>query len=345
MKKFREILFYTFLFILVVGTGLLAGRHISNLTKPLSDEEKQLIAEKRADEERQKENIRLEKELQKQKDRADYIAALSSFGPIIKIQPIDVRFEDAKALALLDNQETTGLQVGQPVVLYDDENYALPLGGMIQSFNQNEGKRKVVIKLPEGTNTEYLSPHVGVILQETVASQRIPLSAIAQNKNGENFIWLATVNNDGKYVLSQKPININIYDEEFFEATQNDIEAAQLIIINPDKYIRADKEYNLFVSELNAPLHNPTKQALIDYELYRLEQDQLVMTQRAEDCFNGVEEPQQGSITLADGSTENSTLTSCNAGAGTDDVMLRVFQSLTTPQNSGSACGTSACGQ
>jgi len=316
------------------------GRHISNLNEPLTLEEQKAVEKKRAEKLALKEQKRLERELEKIKDKADYVATPSSYGPFIKVQKIDVQYDGDEAIAMVEKDIATDINEKQRVVLYDkeDKNVAMPLGGVVKYINNENGKRKVVITLPEGTNTEFLSRTVGVITLQTISSQRFPLSALMKNKEGKSIIWIARQDENDQYQMEAHRIEKADENGVFFTPKERTVGPYDLVINNPDKFIRADKSYDLFITEMDTPTLNPIDQAKVDFDVYIFETRQAQLIQAAEDCANG--RPKDGVTTIADGST--SSTSACGATPSEDDIMFQIFQSLTTP-NSGS--GTGACGQ
>lgn len=321
------------------------GRHISNLNAPLTAEEQRVVEQKRAEKEAIKEQKRLERELKKIKDKADYVAAPSSYGPFIKVQKINVQYDIDEATALADKNIAKDIRQKQRVVLYDKENknIAMPLGGVVKYTNNENGKRKVVITLPEGTNTEYLSDTVGVITLQTINSQRFPLSSLTKNKEGESIIWIARQNENNQYQMHAHKIEKADENGVFFIPKERSVGPYDLVINNPDKFISADKNYDLFITEMDTPTLNPIDQAKVDFDVYIFETRQAQLIQNAQDCANG--RPKDGVATMADGST--SSTGSCGSTTPSeDDIMFQIFQSLTTPNSgSGSSTGTGACGQ
>jgi len=336
---------------MVTYGGLLVGRHISNLNAPLSPQEQRILEQKRAEKLASKEKKRLEKELKKIKDKADYIAAPSSYGPFIKVQKVKVKYNGDEATAMIEKELATDIKAKQRVILYDKKNKdtAMPLGGVVQSNNSKDGKRKVVIALPDGTNTDYLSDTVGVITLQTINSQRFPLSALKENKEGDSIIWLArqTHAQNGKIQFKMEAHRIEKADKngQFFTPKERTVGPYDLVVTNPDKFIRADNNYDLFVTKLDTPTLNPIDQAKVDFDVYVFETRQAQLIQAAEDCANG--RPKDGSTTLVDGST--SVIKTCGANPNQNDVMFNVFQSLkeTNSRPGSGACSqtASSCGQ
>lgn len=309
--------------------GLLAGRHISNITQPKSAEKIAQLEEERALKEQERKEKRLEKELTKQKDKADYIAAPSSYGPFIKTQKIDVVYGDDNATALIEKDQAQNIKIKQDVILYDTENNVMPLGGIVHHINNEDGKRKITIQLPKGTNTKFLANKVGVITKETIVSQRIPLSALTKNEEGENIVWLASPTENKKVKLQSKRVEISDQNETFFLPVNNDIGPYVLIINNPDKFIRREKEYALYTTQIIEPVLNPIDQARIDFDTYIFEARQAELHQIAEDCVNGIRRPQTGDTSLPDGTTGGGA--ACGATRDENDIMFEIFKSLTTP--------------
>lgn len=287
---------------------------------------------------------------------ADYLAAVPSFGPLIKTQEITVTYQGDTATGTLTDDQAAPIQRGQAVILYDKEGFTLPLGGKVERIQPLEGITQgynIHITLPEGTQTQYLLTEPDIIIQETTASKRLPLTAIQTDEDGISYIWIASPKSKDsdkkttKMGIRRQNIKAGLSDTLYFEEAGHIIEAFDFVLLNPDSKIRANREYNIFMTDINAPLHNPIRQAWIDYELYKLEKQQAELTQIAEDCRNGKGSPrtaQQGDVTLPDGSTTPSAGSCGNTSGGTDP--FTIFNAIINGNASGaSACGTASCGQ
>jgi len=278
----------------------------------------------------------------------DYVASLPTFGPLIRTQPIQVEYQIDQALATLPNDQAEEIEIGQPVILFDNEEYILPLGGAVNNIEENDQETTITVKLPEGTHIEYLSPHMEVITMETMAAKRVPMSALQKSKTDQDYVWIVDESEDGtpKATLKRAYVDVGLKNEDFFIEGGDDIESFTYVVLNPDDNIEPDKEYSILKTEISGPLHNPIRQAWIDYELFRLDAQQAELTQIAEDCRNGrkslVLSP--GALTLEDG-----TQTGSGCGQTTVSPALQQFQIFNSLVNGGgdsSNCASSAaCGQ
>lgn len=315
------------------------------MNQPLTLEEQKATEQKRVEKLEAKEQKRLDRELKKIKNKADYVAVPSSYGPFIKVQKINVTFGNDQATALIEKNLAKDITAKQSVILYDkeDKNMAMPLGGVVKYTNNENGKSKIIIDLPRGTNTEFLSDIVGVITLQTINSQRLPLSALTKNKDNESIVWLARQNDDKKFKIEHHKIDKAQDNGKFFTPKQHTIGPYDLIITNPDKFIRTDQDYQVFVTKMDTPTLNPIDQARVDFDVYLFESRQAQLIQSAEDCANG--RPKDGLTSLPDGST--STASACGATTNENDIMFQIFQSLTTPNNGteGNGVNQGACGQ
>lgn len=312
----------------VVFGGLAVGKYMSVRNQPLSEAE---IAAEQA------------KETQQEFEEADYVVSPPTFGPIIQTLSLDVIYEDDQAFAFVSNEEAKIIEVRRSVILYDQEDYVLPLGGTVSSIEQTEtGQNKVTISLPEQTNTELLAGNVDIITLETVASKRLPLSAL-QKENGQHFVWTPRYNQESNEItLSRLHIKVGLSDEEYFVENGEKIDSHTPIVINPDNKTKADKAYSIFATEIAGSLHNPIRQAWIDYELYRLEQEQKELNQIAEDCKNGKKSLifKPGAATNPDGSM---AMPGCNQQRDPNKPLdpMQIFNSLVNSGTS-SGCGNSS---
>lgn len=332
MKNIRKILTYCLILLIIIGGGILTGRHLSSLSDTAYTDKENLALEK------EKQQKAFEKKLKK----ADYVVAPPHFGPLIKSQDINVTYNGETAYGYLPLADAANTNTGQDVILFDTEDYVLPLGAKISNVetDENTNQSKITIKLPEGTKTEFLSPNLSIITLETKISKRIPLSALNTDSSGENYIWMAKPNEQNKIEkLTRQTIQKGLVGDEYFEETTNRVDTYDLIVINPDDKISSDKKYDLVAIELNAPIQNPIETAWTNFELNRLNEQQDRLNKIADDCRNGVYTPTDPSTEISTGFTNSG---SC--GGSTTDP-LAIFNSLTNNagSNGGSACGS--CGQ
>lgn len=281
-----------------------------------------------------------EKDVQTEPIDSNYIAVNPSFGPLIVTVNLPVTFEEEQATGFIPNNKPENndqrISVGQDVVLYDRNDFPQPLGGKVSKINNQEEQVQIVVDLPKGTDTSLLSPYVDIITLETKASKRLPKTAIMRDENDQAFVWRAfpDFEFEDAYKLSRLDINVGRGDQDFFEEAGFKIKSDDLVIVNPNDEIKAEVAYTLNVSELNAYLHNPIRQAWITLELDRLEEQQIRMIREAEECAaraqiaNADQEPQLGSQTT----TNSNQSSSCAGGAvfedyeGTDPFLI--FQNL-----------------
>ena len=327
MKSSKKYLIFGLALILAIATGIVAKEKLSTPIPPLTAEEKT-------------------------KQEADYLAIHPHFGPLVQTQKIKVTFDDEKDLATgsLNSEDLEKIRTKQKVVLYDREDITLPLGGEVSHIDKTTNT--ITITLPEGTNTSYLAAELDIIIRETVGSKRLPLSALQTDKNGETYVWIAKQNEEqNQFQVQRQTITKGLHDSNYFEEDGHTIQAYDLVILNPNKKIRSDKNYNVVFTEFSAPLHNPIHQAWVDYEVYRLEEEQRIMAKQAEDCFNGVSAPAIPDSPEAGAATVPGSVASRNcAGGNTPDDPLHVFNSLMkiinegTIEGGGSACGSCGAG-
>ncbi len=293
----------------------------------------------------------IEQENREAFERADYIAAPPTFGPIIKTIPLDVEFQKNQAVGFLSLESFSQIKHRQDVILFDKEAYVLPLGGEIIGIEPNDDtdQQKITIQLPEETNTEFLASTVEIITLETLASKRISLEALQQDTNKKDFVWIAYNEEENATAFNKVRrlyIEIGQSDRDYFEENGHKIESFDPIIINPDDKIKSDKKYDIFATEIAGPMHNPIRQALIDYEVFRLEAQQEELQKIADDCANGKKALilKPGALTLSDGTQTGS---GCGQASNAPTDPMAIFKALTSGNDSsGSGCASStACGQ
>lgn len=250
---------------------------------------------------------------------ADYLAAPPHFGPLVQRQTISVEFINNIASGTLDPAaDIKTIRIGQDVILYDKAERTLPLGGSVTAINTEDNE--ITMTLPEDTVTEKLLDRVDIITLETSASKRLPLSVLQTDDNSEHYVWIAVKKDDeeNKYQLRRQVINKGLSDHNYFEENGYVLKSDSLVILDPDTNIKTDVLYDIKITKLNAPLHNPIKQAWIDYELYRLAKSQEQLLEIAEACDNGTyKSPQSDEPTKGDASVPGGTINgSCGGGTG-----------------------------
>ena len=330
MKQLRQFATITVLFVVLILIGLLArnyleGTDLSSVSTPVKTTE---------------DDQRLFK-------KADYIAALPHFGPLIHTQDISVTYADGKAMATLDNAEDSKIRGGQKVILFNQKHEILPLAGKVEIVDGEH----IIIALPEETDTALLSPDLQVITLKTVGTKRIPIDATLQDDEGKTYVWIAESgeNRHSKRIVKKQFVDTNLKDDHYLDPGFS-INAMDWVILNPDDKLSADKKYRIAETKLDAPLHDPVRQAWGEFELRRLEDQQEELLQRYLNCKNGVpntyEDVAQGTASLPDGSTSSS----CGASEEILNDPVAIFNSLINNldnANGDSACGnvSSACSQ
>lgn len=263
-------------------------------------------------------DIIIEEEKTKPLTKFRFTAINPNYGPIVTTEPINVQYGDDVAFTTVSDNLVDKLRTGQQVILLDKENYVLPLGGEVTAIED----RKITVKLPEGTTTELLNDRLFVMTNVFKNVKRIPLSAIMQNENGIPFVWIAYSSGDGYEVFPQPVSNdTSAQNEELIQANHK-ISIDDLVITNPNEQISSDYRYTIDVIEFEAPLHDPIKQAWIDYELYRLDEQQKRMIKAAMDCKHRVGPVVEGIM-----STDASTSTSCG-GHGLPTDPMDIFREI-----------------
>ncbi len=273
-----------------------------------------------------------------------YTAAVPHFGPLIRTVDFTATYQENKALVSLPEGSDLPLKQNQNVILYDKNGKTLPLGGKIENIDNTT----ITISLPEATDTSRLNNKVSVITLETIGSKRLPLSALQKDNNDQSFVWVATPAPNGNgHIVEKRAITVDIKGQTYFEAGLK-VRATDLVILDPDFSLTADKKYRITISEItDAPLHNPIKQAWIDFEMNRLEEAKAEMAAALEDCLNGAHKsasdaPALGATTNPDGTTNSG---SCGGNGGlfngeTDPIAI--FNSIL---NTGANGCSASCGQ
>ena len=335
-------------------------------------QEELALKQARLEEKRQQ---KLQKQREKQeararaklKGKAEYQAALPDFGPLMHMKEITVEYPSDQpdtAIGYIKQEAEDKVNVGQDVILYDQEDYVLPLGGQVAKIEEENDQYKVTISLPEGTNTEYLSKDLEIIVFKTITSKRLPHSAVQTDSNGETYVWVAYTDpaDEPAHKIKKLPIDIGITDPDYFEERTHKIEAYDYIVINPEKTLQSDKSYSFAFVELDAPLHSPTKQAWIDYEIYKYNANQADADIRIAKCRGGTvkvtanteynpfdyENPNIGDTTHACTSTSPTTgpLAIFNAMTNNSIGAVSTTSSGTGTDITGGGCGSTAaaCG-
>jgi hypothetical protein len=258
-----------------------------------------------------------------------YLVAKPHYGPLVLTFPLTVTYDNEKDLARarIESKESAALHPRQQVILYNLENNVLPLGGRVTSIRENNGGTQVLITLPDQTDTALLSPQPEVITRETIASQRVPLTALQQDEAGRDYVWIAEESNvDEGYSLRRRYVSVVNKDKFFFETDLNVLDTHDLIVVNPDANLGEGMVYNMHVTPLFAPLHNPIKQAEINHNLRQLALAHADMKEIYEACARG--ESNSLAIPIENPETGGMTQASCGTLTQTPDAM-QIFKALT----------------
>jgi hypothetical protein len=267
---------------------------------------------------------------------SDYLAATPHYGPLIRTQEINVTFNGDQAIGTIYANDAKDITKNQNVILYDKQGYTLPLGGKVIDIFEEEGRKRITIQLPQGTNSDLLLNDLDIITLETVASKRLPHSAYLEenSEDGTNktYIWIAKpATNNQTYTLNKLEIGIGLTVLDYFEEAGYKIRSSDLVILNPNRDIKENTPYDLEVIELTLPLHNPIKQAWVDFEINRLNKQQTELIERAENCGKD-KNPVTGDYTPVLGATSTPSSDSCGSSFdGTDP--FAIFNSLTNKVN------------
>lgn len=355
---------FIIIIVAVIGAGLLAGKFVADQQRPLTPEE--LAIEQARLEEKQQQKLQKQREkeearkLAKLKSKAEYQVAKPDFGPLMHVAEITVEYPDNQAdtaIGFLDEEAAQSVKKNQDVILYDQQDYVLPLGGEVSDIEVTDDEYKITISLPEGTNTEYLSKDLEILTFKTIASKRLPHSAIQNDSNGETYVWVAYPDTENKTAnkIRRLPITVGLTDPYYFEERAHKIEAHDYIVINPDKTLKSDKSYNFDFIELDAPLHSPIKQAWIDYEIYKYNANQADAAIRVAKCRADARRSKALNPNYDKPDIGDSTKSSCGSAIPTNDPTA-IFKALTSrdpdvvvppasPVPTAPSCGTSCSAQ
>ncbi len=260
----------------------------------------------------------------------EYVVSIPHYGPLITTQSINVKYTGNIAVGFLPESKIGKIKSGKKVVLFDKENYALPLGGEVRSIERaKDNSYKVVILVPKGTKTDLLGNILAIIKREEIGTKRLPNTALQRDENGELYVWRAIQNkNSDRFSIEKTPIQILFKNEKYFVEAGQAIGSKDFVILNPDNTLAEEKTYEFEVETFTAPLHNPIKQAWIDYKLNKDRKQQAELKQIAENCANGVVSPSAvdpNSIQAGDNSSNNGS--SCGSPfQGTDPFLI--FQDM-----------------
>lgn len=338
MAKAKKYLFYLLISLTVVGSGLLIGKQLSNLQLSSVDVTEQITSNT--------------SQIDQKILDADYIATTINTGHLTQTQQIEVEYMGDAAIGYLTKEEAANVEEKQDVILYDQDAITLPLGGQVIEITDNGERKRIVIELPEGTATELLLNHLNIITLEGGITQRLPLSALQTDKNGNNYIWLVTKNEDGKSSkVQQKYIEPGLSNFEFFEIF-NQIDSDTPVVIDPDKKIKPNHNYNIETVILDTPTDTPIRQAWLDYQAYLEEEIMKELQQAIEDCRNGIlPETNQiasfGSYTSADGSKLSVSCSDIQQASDPMDIINSILHKQTGSGGcggGGGGCGGGGCG-
>lgn len=257
---------------------------------------------------------------QKVTDTLSYSAAQPSHGPFIKLMNVEVSFTGNIGSAIIHEDQAQFVKRRQKVVLYDQEGNTLPVGGEVRSLKNASSKTKVTIFTPVGTKTDLLKRQVSIITNEINNRKRLPISAL-QFDDDQAHVWRAKKAEEDKYKIEKVVINIAFENETLFVTESTYLSSKDFIIINPGKNLSDGKKYKINIIDLDLPLHNPIKQAWVDFEMNLLKQEQVDLQKTADEC---------GKAKTGDANNANSTSggNSCGTDIQSTDPFV-IFQNLT----------------
>jgi hypothetical protein len=262
-----------------------------------------------------------------------YEVSQPHYGPLIQLKDIELSFYGNIANANLSLDNAQNITKLQRVVLYDKNLSALPLGAEITMVKKEDNKTKLIILLPFGTNTELLSNKASVIVSEEIAAKRLPLSALIE-EDQKLFVWRlgngANIDLDEseETKLNSKLEKVHLSgvqkNDRYFVEIGNIISSKDLIVLNPDKNINTEKKYTLNVTEFEAPLHNPIKQAWVNLELKKIADQRAKDKQDYLDCIErNRPKLEGGEMSNKDGNSSSS----CAANFDPSDPFM-IFENL-----------------
>lgn len=241
--------------------------------------------------------------------KADYLISYPSQGSVIQKHPITMTYhQNDEASSLIPQELSDKIQISQDVILYDKDQNTMPLGGRIKSKTTTKtGQAEIIIKLPEGTKTKYLSNEGNVITLEARASFRFPLITLQQESPDNYYVWsVIKTAREGKFKVSKLRLNhILIGDDHFSSAN---ISKQTLIVLEPDNKIQDNKIYKMAQVQYSAPTDNPISEAKQAYRLSKTIISYNEAKQRIANCRNSAKKQKQGIVDAPQsGSCTNNT--------------------------------------
>lgn len=266
------------LFVLIILVAIAAGYRITKLQKKDNDA---LNNSQTASSETKEQENKQQKALKK----VDYVFSSSSQGSLIQKQSIVVEYhQNDEASALISNKFLDKIRINQNVILYDKAKTTMPLGGKIKSITPHDDELEIVITLPKGTKTEYLSNETDIITLEARSSLRFPLSALQKDKNGNHYAWsVEGTEKKGKFKTNKIWIDTPLIGENHF-VSGHPIGIKTPLVLNPDRKIKHQKIYKMVEVEYKASPYNPIKQAYYDYQIQKRQRDSRAAKKSLADC-------------------------------------------------------------
>lgn len=263
---------------------------------------------------------------QTDKDVKLFNVAQPSHGPFIELMNVDVSFTGNIGSAIISKNQAQLIKRRQKVILYDKNSIILPVGGEVRTFKDIGDGVKISIFTPKGTKTELLKNQVSIITREINNKKRLPKTAIQINENGQPYVWRAQkMDEHNGYAVEKIFIDVSLENGTLFVEQGSAISSKDLIVTNPDDEISEDGKYQVNVINLDFPLHNPIKQAWVDFELNQLKQEQVALQKQADECgTDKAKNAQAGDVSTSISSNSGS----CGAGTLSTDPFV-IFQNLT----------------
>jgi hypothetical protein len=180
-----------------------------------------------------------------QKDSQNvYEISPPSRGPWIKVISVDIKPENDKARVSLSDEDSNNITVGQNVLLYDDAGMLMEILGRVENISKGPDGFSAEIAL-NGDDEFPSAPATRgeIVVQKENDAQRLPLSAVVEDRDGKSYVWEVTESEDG--TMNARRVDANILDATTqFLVIAQPLGTSNVFILNPDNALRDGQVIN-----------------------------------------------------------------------------------------------------
>jgi len=262
-----------------------------------------------------------------------YEISTSHTGPLIKTTRVIATFDGDVATAKLTATQAPLIKKYQNVILFDINENLLPLGGKVDNIPKNDENNEpaVEIKIPTGTVTDLLSSNVDIIYLETSATLRLPITALQEDNDGNQYIWFVLTPDNEETKLQKIYLDDPVIAPPLFSPNDTKILSYHYFVLDPDENLSEETPIKIEKVKMRGPIQNPIEERKAEFQdLLRLK-DYEDMRIAIENC--GKSKPP---AIISQGGTSSLEQSSCGLDVSNMPEEFQLFFSLINQnQNTG----------